>query len=136
MAVVIGGAGLGNYDVLGQAGIKLSGSNGLRVNASTGNLVVSGSDQSMVSRGLDLSLARTYNSQGMRNDHDGDNWRFSFEREVRVVGDKLQRTTGDGHVATFIKQKDGSYLSAAGAGAHDSLKRIGSEWVYTEGSTG
>lgn len=136
MAVVIGGAGLGNYDVLGQAGIKLAGSNGLQINASTGNLVIRGKDQSLVSRGLDLSLSRTYNSQASKNDFDGDKWRFSFEREINVVGNNLRRISGDGHIAVFQKQKDGSYLSTAGSGAHDTIKKVGSDWVYTEGSSG
>ncbi|WP_217538288.1 DUF6531 domain-containing protein [Vibrio metschnikovii] len=135
MAVVIGGAGLGNYDVLGQAGIKLSGTNGLNINASTGNLVIRGNDHSLVSRGLDLSLARTYNSQGTKSDFDGDNWRFSFEKHINAVGNNLQLTTGDGHVALFKLQEDGSYLSAAGSGAHDTIHKVGSNWVYTEGST-
>ncbi|HGS4777301.1 TPA: DUF6531 domain-containing protein [Vibrio cholerae] len=135
MAVVIGGAGLGNYDVLGQAGIKLSGTNGLNINASTGNLVIRGNDHSLVSRGLDLSLARTYNSQGTKNDFDGDNWRFSFEKHIKAVGNNLQLTTGDGHVTLFKLQEDGSYLSAAGSGAHDTIHKVGSNWVYTEGST-
>lgn len=136
MAVVIGGAGLGNYDVLGQAGIKLSGTNGLNINASTGNLVIRGNDHSLVSRGLDLSLARTYNSQGTKSDFDGDNWRFSFEKHIKAVGNNLQLTTGDGHVTLFKLQEDGSYLSAAGSGAHDTIHKVGSNWVYTEGSTG
>lgn len=135
MAVVIGGAGLGNYDVLGQAGIKLSGTNGFNINASTGNLVIRGNDHSLVSRGLDLSLARTYNSQGTKNDFDGDNWRFSFEKHIKAVGNNLQLTTGDGHVTLFKLQEDGSYLSAAGLGAHDTIHKVGSNWVYTEGST-
>lgn len=136
MAVVIGGAGLGHYDVLGQAGIKLSSTKGLSINASTGNLVVQSNDQTLVSRGLDLSLARTYNSQGAKNDFDADNWRFSFERQVRTVGSDLHRITGDGHVAIFKKQEDGSYLSAAGGGAHDTIVKVGSNWVYTEGTSG
>ncbi|ELV8803545.1 LysM peptidoglycan-binding domain-containing protein [Vibrio vulnificus] len=136
MAVVIGGAGLGNYDVLGQAGIKLSSTNGLNINASTGNLVIRGNDHSLVSRGLDLSLARTYNSQGTKNDFDGDNWRFSFEKNIRAIGTNLQLTTGDGHAALFKLQKDGSYFSSAGTGAHDTIRKVGSNWVYTEGSTG
>ncbi|QUJ68497.1 LysM peptidoglycan-binding domain-containing protein [Photobacterium sp. GJ3] len=136
MAVVIGGAGLGHYDVLGQAGIKLSSTKGLSINASTGNLVVQSNDQTLVSRGLDLSLARTYNSQGAKNDFDADNWRFSFERQIRAVGSDLHRITGDGHVAIFKKQEDGSYLSAAGGGAHDTIVKVGSNWVYTEGTSG
>ncbi|WP_318468194.1 DUF6531 domain-containing protein [Photobacterium leiognathi] len=136
MAVVIGGAGLGNYDVLGQAGIKFSGTKNLNINASTGNLVVRGNDHTLVSQGLDITLARTYNSQGSQSDFDGDNWRFSFEKEVRIIGDNLQRVTGDGHIATFKRQEDGSYISHAGKGAHDTLRKEGDNWVYTEGSSG
>ena len=32
--------------------------------------------------------------------------------------------------------KGGAYQSTAGAGAHDSLRRDGTQWVYEEGSTG
>ncbi|AXN30735.1 DUF6531 domain-containing protein [Vibrio coralliilyticus] len=135
MATVIGGSGLGLFDTLGQSGIKLGGNNGLQINASSGNLVLHHQDQTLVSKGLDLSLARTYNSQGNRQDANGDNWRFSFEREIQVAGDVVKRITGDGHQAVF-NVKGSRYESTAGAGAHDSLSRQGEEWVYQEGTTG
>ncbi|QIJ85205.1 hypothetical protein G3U99_13455 [Vibrio coralliilyticus OCN008] len=135
MATVIGGTGLGLFDTLGQSGIKLGGNNGLQINASSGNLVLHHQDQTLVSKGLDLSLARTYNSQGNQQDANGDNWRFSFEREIQVAGDVVKRITGDGHQAVF-NVKGSRYESVAGAGAHDSLSRQGEEWVYQEGSTG
>ena len=44
MAMVIGGTGLGQFDILGQSGIKLgSSNNGLKINASSGNLVLASS---------------------------------------------------------------------------------------------
>ncbi|WP_029236358.1 DUF6531 domain-containing protein, partial [Vibrio coralliilyticus] len=135
MATVIGGSGLGLFDTLGQSGIKLGGNNGLQINASSGNLVLHHQDQTLVSKGLDLSLARTYNSQGNQQDANGDNWRFSFEREIQVAGDVVKRITGDGHQAVF-NVKGSRYESTAGAGAHDSLSRQGEEWVYQEGTTG
>ncbi|WP_220416895.1 hypothetical protein, partial [Enterovibrio norvegicus] len=62
MAVIIGGAGLGQFDVHGQGSVGSA--SGLSVNAFTGNVVAGRADQRLISQGLDLSLARTYNSQG------------------------------------------------------------------------
>ncbi|MEZ8236018.1 DUF6531 domain-containing protein, partial [Vibrio splendidus] len=134
MATIIGGNGLGHFDTQGQANIKLGGNNGLQINASSGNLVLHHQDQTLVSKGLDLSLVRTYNSQGQQ-DGNGDNWRFSFEREIQVAGSVIKRVSGDGHASVFHAKGSG-YESTAGAGAHDSLIRQGKEWVYEEGSTG
>ncbi|WP_181955859.1 DUF6531 domain-containing protein, partial [Enterovibrio norvegicus] len=130
MAVIIGGAGLGQFDVHGQGSVGSA--SGLSVNAFTGNVVAGRADQRLISQGLDLSLARTYNSQGAS----GEAWRFSFERSVLAAGDVLERVTGDGHRSVFRLQADGSYLSTAGSGAHDVLTRDGDNWVYTEGTTG
>ncbi|MFD1878469.1 DUF6531 domain-containing protein [Vibrio chagasii] len=135
MATIIGGNGLGHFDTQGQASIKLGGNNGLQINASSGNLVLHHQDQTLVSKGLDLSLVRTYNSQGQQQDGNGDNWRFSFEQEIQVAGSVIKRVSGDGHASVFHAKGSG-YESTAGAGAHDSLIRQGKEWVYEEGSTG
>ncbi|MCE2597267.1 DUF6531 domain-containing protein, partial [Motilimonas cestriensis] len=134
MAYVIGGFGLGNFDALGQGQISAAGSN-IRINAATGNLVVGSADANMVSKGLDLSLARTYNSQASFNHHTNDNWRFSFEREIQRSGEQLHRITGDGHVAVFSLSENGQYASTAGKGAHDTLALMDGEWVYTEGTS-
>ncbi|EJP4175445.1 LysM peptidoglycan-binding domain-containing protein [Vibrio vulnificus] len=131
MAVVIGGTGLGQFDVLGQSELLRTRTSGVAINGHSGNLIIGSQDQSLVSRGLDISLGRSYNSQG----NSGDNWLFSFESHLQWVGDKVLRHNGDGHVATFIRHRDGRYLSVAGDGAHDTLEKVGNQWVYIEGSS-
>lgn len=130
MALIIGGAGLGQFDVQGQA--RVGGAGEIAVNAFTGNVVAGGADQRLITQGLDLSLARTYNSQGAS----GEAWRFSFERRIVSAGEVLERVSGDGHRSVFRLQDDGTYLSTSGSGAHDVLLRDGETWIYTEGTTG
>ncbi|MCE2597050.1 LysM peptidoglycan-binding domain-containing protein [Motilimonas cestriensis] len=132
MAFIIGGNGLGSFDALGQSAIALSKGANVQVNANSGNVLLSNLDQTLVSKGTDVSLARSYNSQGSFGD---DLWRFSFERKVEMLGGQLRRTTGDGHTSIFDKISNTTYQSSAGKGAHDTLEKTSSNWVYTEGSS-
>ena len=78
MVAVVTGNELGLFNTFsraGQAGFG-QGNEQVYVNASTGNLVLRHNDEFVFSRGLDLDISRTYNSQGQRNDSNGDNFRF------------------------------------------------------------
>ena len=73
------------------------------VNTATGNLVIQNVDETVTSRGLDLALLRTYNSQGLRNDDNGDNWRLGLYRRVygltgvlNTAGSTVTKVFGDG----------------------------------------
>src|SRR5262245_38018927 len=52
------------------------------VNSVTGNLVIQSVDEVLAATGLDLAILRTYNSRGLLNDDNGDNWRMSVNRRV------------------------------------------------------
>ena len=68
---VLGGSGVLGLGMLGQFGGRAY------VNAVNGNLVMQVQDEQVSGRGLDLLQLRTYNSQGLLNDGDADNWRWS-----------------------------------------------------------
>src|SRR6185503_5703535 len=123
MVAVVSGNGLGLFNsslnVLGNAGVLGQGTLGqgngrAYVNAATGNLVLQFNDENLSGLGADLSLLRTYNSQGQmlnESDPDGDRWRWDQERTVqftkgangegRNVGGTVTRTTGDGHTTVY-----------------------------------
>src|SRR5262245_17769310 len=91
MASIITGPGLGLYpsslNVLGLSnGNPLVGRSGqsdrVYVNSATGNLVIQSQDEFLASLGPDLSLARTYNSQGLFSDDNGDNWLLNVQRRL------------------------------------------------------
>src|SRR4051812_587281 len=87
MVAIVSGNNLGlnltSLATLGQQGVfgtPTQGSNGERVyvNAATGNLVLQSQDDVLVARGHDAVALRTYNSQGLLNDDNGDNWSSGF----------------------------------------------------------
>uniref|UniRef100_UPI0011870FB6 RHS repeat protein n=1 Tax=Pleionea sediminis TaxID=2569479 RepID=UPI0011870FB6 len=141
MAVIISSEGLGLFnstaDRLGNSpmsGNKLGQANGMAyINTATGNLVVQQKDEILVGKGVDAKIARTYNSLGHMNDADG--WRFSFEREL-IIGSSLTRITGDEHRSVFESTGTNTYQSTDGSGAHDTITFDGTNYTYTEGSTG
>src|SRR4051812_26400609 len=112
MVAVVSGNSLGllntSLNVLGAQGAlgqPAQGRAGERVyvNAATGNLVVQNRDELVAGRGPDLSLLRTYNSQGLLNDDNGDNWRLGVYRKVynlagtvNTAGSTVTRAAEDG----------------------------------------
>jgi Domain of unknown function (DUF6531) len=91
MVAVISGTGLGLFgssvSALGGAGAFGNAAPGrggdrLFVNTATGNLIVQSQDEVLSALGLDLALVRTYNSQGLLDDENGDNWRLGVHQRV------------------------------------------------------
>src|SRR4051812_33228938 len=91
MASIVSGAGLGlansSLYVLGSQGALGQATHGraaerVYVNAATGNLVVQNRDELLIGRGPDAAGLRTYNSQGLLTDDNGDNWRLGVYRKV------------------------------------------------------
>src|SRR5262245_20164261 len=89
----------------GGAGSAQLGQNGdqVFVNAATGNLIIQSMDELVGAKGSDLALLRTYNSQGLMNDANGDNWRLSVDRRVygltgtvNTAGSTVTKMFGDG----------------------------------------
>jgi YD repeat-containing protein len=124
---------------LGQAGEKVY------VNLGTGNLVLQRQDELLLGRGLGLATLRTYNSQGVLDGDNSDNWRIGFYRQLGSLegalngaGSSIVRTAADGASERYVwDAARNAYLSTAGAGAYDMLRWQGSAgWLWTDGSSG
>jgi len=106
--------------------------------------VIQGQDEFLTNTGLDQALIRTYNSQGLLNDDNGDNWRLNTSKQLinlpansasPVVGDTITRIDGDGAEATYTY--DGNhYVTQVGDGAFDTLDYSNNSWIWTDGTTG
>lgn len=152
MVAVVSGAGLGMFgsSVAALGGIGATGNAGVGrgndrvfVNTATGNLIVQSQDERLSALGLDFSLVRTYNSQGLLNDDNGDNWRLNVHQRlydlpdpVNTPGSTITKVFGDGREVTYrYDQSRAAYVSSEGAAAHDTLEFSGGGWTWTEGST-
>ena len=101
-------ATLGQRGQLGTAGQGRSGEQSF-VNIANGNLVLQGRDDVLMGRGLDIQAVRTYNSQGLLGDDNGDNWSVgAFGQKVVLTsgtaggaGSTLTRTDRDGAEAVY-----------------------------------
>lgn len=148
MVAVISSTNLGLFTANGSArGAPGSPGNGqapdqVYVNTTTGNLVLQNQDESLAAVGLGLSLIRTYNSQGLLDDDNGDNWRLGFHQRVygqtgpvNTDGSMVRKVFGDGAdvLYTYVGSQ---YVSTDGDGAHDTLSFAGGTWTWREGSTG
>ena len=125
MSAVVSGSGLGLYDATGslqrQSNTGL-GPNGdkIAINSVNGNLILQQQDEFLSSVGLDVPLIRTYNSQGLLNDDNQDNWRFNIHQTVsglqgtvNTAGSTLSKTFGDGHEAIYTYDTTtGRYLNS------------------------
>lgn len=152
MVAVVSGAGLGLFgsslSALGGAGSAGTagagrGNDRMFVNTATGNLVVQSQDERLSALGLDLALIRTYNSQGLNDYDNGDNWRLGVNQRivgltgtVNTSGSTVTKVFGDGRevLYTYVDGTIG-YRSTEGDGAHDTLKFASSQWTWTDGSS-
>jgi YD repeat-containing protein len=146
MVAAISGSGLGLFgsslSALGGAGIGRGGDR-VFVNAATGNLVVQSQDETLSALGLDLALVRTYNSQGLLNDDNGDNWRLGIHERVygltgtlNSAGSTVLKVFGDGREVLYqYNVAQSRYVSTEGDGAHDTLTNSGGTWTWTDGSS-
>ena len=138
MAVIVSGNSLGldlsSLAVLGQRpafGEASQGRSGERlyVNASTGNLVLQTRDEFLAAPGDDLVSVRTYNSQGVLDDDNADNWlqgparlQVDLGAALAGAGGTLVHIGADGSRGVY--QYDASraaYVCTDGAGAYDTI---------------
>lgn len=138
-------ATLGRDGVTGGAG---AGRNGqlAYVNVANGNLVLQNQDDYLASRGLDAVAVRTYNSQGLLNDDNGDNWSSGAWLQPLILagtlgaaGSTIQRTDGDGSVSTYTYDTGRNlYVSPDGEGAYDTIAHhvADNRLDWRDGSTG
>ena len=151
MVAEVSGAGLGLFgsSVSALGGAGASGNAGLGrgtdrvfVNTATGNLVVQSQDEVLSALGLDLSLIRTYNSQGLLDDDNQDNWRLGVQQRVfgltgtvNTANSTIKKTFGDGREVLYAYDATRlAYVSTEGDGAHDTLAFASSQWTWTDGS--
>jgi YD repeat-containing protein len=138
-------ATLGQRGTVGAAGQGRNGEQAF-VNIATGNLVLQDFDDRLEGRGLDIGAVRTYNSQGLLNDDNGDNWRVgAFGQQLQLsgtagaAGSTVTRTDRDGAQAVYTWDSSRNlYMSSAGAGAFDTISydAAASRFVWTDGATG
>ena len=149
---------LGNYlglantslHVLGAGGVLGAASHGraaerLYVNAANGNLVVQNRDELLIGRGPDVALLRTYNSQGLLDGDNNDNWRIGVYRKVynltgtvNAAGSSVTRVEADGSESVYTYDVAlAKYVSRDGSGAYDTLAYDGATqfWTWTEGES-
>ena len=153
MVAVVSGSGLGLFgsSVTGLGGAGAAGNASLGrggdrvyVNTATGNLIVQSQDEILRALGLDLALIRTYNSQGLLDDDNRDNWRLSAHQRVFMLsgtpntsGSTIAKVFGDGREVLYTYNDTlSAYVSTEGDGAHDTLSYNSSTtlWTWTEGS--
>jgi YD repeat-containing protein len=135
---------LGSQGALGQAAQGHSGER-VYVNAATGNLVVQDTDEVLLGRGLDVNLLRTYNSQGLLSDDNGDSWRMGVYRKVsnlagtvNSAGSTVTRVASDGSESTYTYDAvSGVYVSTDGAGSYNTLAYDAATqtWTFSDGET-
>lgn len=153
MVAIFTGSGLGfergSFNQLGTRGVWGVAAQGraseqVFVNGATGNLIVQNTDEFLVGRGPDSAINRTYNSLGLMDDDNGDNWLSGVSRQVlnasptvNVAGATIERVGIDG--AKLLYEYDatiGGYVNNQGSGAHDIIQLVGSDWTWTDGNSG
>lgn len=152
VAIVSGnslGLGLTSLGTLGQqgsSGVAAQGRNGqsVYVNVANGNLVVQDQDEYLASTGPDAAVLRTYNSQGLLSDDNGDNWiggvlaqPLQLTGALNAAGSSIRRADRDGSVATYTYDVSrGLYVSTDGGGAYDTISYAASGLTWRDGSSG
>jgi YD repeat-containing protein len=136
---------LGAKGLLGQAQFGQTNEH-VYVNAATGNLVLQQQDEFLSSTNLNIHLNRTYNSQGLADDDNGDNWRLGYSRSVHSlsgkiheIGSSIIRTAEDGSQLTYYFDKAAhAYIAkAAQGGLHTlSYQATLSQWVWHDAASG
>jgi len=134
---------LGSQGQLGSSVFGRYGEN-VYVNAANGNLAIQRTDEVLTGIGADLPLARSYNSQGLLSDDNGDNWRLNASRKVagltgtvNTAGSTVIRTDWDGSDTTYTWDATrNAYVCKQGDGAYDTLTFASATWTWTDGNAG
>ena len=147
MVAVVSGTGLGLFNNSGAAGNSNvgRGRDQVFVNTTTGNLVVQSVDDTLSAMGLDFAAIRTYNSQGLTDEDNGDQWRLGVHQKVVLtsgavnqVNSVATKTFGDGSEVKYTWNSTRSrYESTDGDGANDYLtwNSGNSTWTWVDGSS-
>src|SRR4051812_132587 len=147
MVAVVSGSGLGLLNAStanGNSNVG-RGRDQIFVNTTTGNLVVQSVDDTLGAMGLDFAAVRTYNSQGLTDEDNNDQWRLGVHQKVvlttgtvNTAGSVVTKTFGDGADIKYTWNATRSrYESTDGDGANDFLtwNASNSTWTWTDGSS-
>ncbi|SEN28291.1 RHS repeat-associated core domain-containing protein [Terribacillus saccharophilus] len=85
-----------------------------KVNAATGNFILSEDDISIDGRGPGLGISRTYNSLSPSTGMFGFGWHSDAEMSIKSAGNQVLFTDDDSTLHIFTKQSDGSYKPPTG----------------------
>ncbi|AVS67170.1 hypothetical protein C8245_17055 [Paracidovorax avenae] len=116
------------------------------VNLANGNLVLQRRDDFVASQGQGMDVLRTYNSRGLLDDDNADNWSIGiYNQPLRLSGTRnaagsvLTRTAADGARSDYtFDAAQGLYVGTDGAGAYDTLRwdDAAGQYVWTDGDSG
>jgi YD repeat-containing protein len=152
MVSVVTGSGLGldqtSGFVLGSRG-QLGGSafgrygEAVTVNAATGNLFISRTDEILLGLGTDAVVSRSYNSLAQGTDDNGDNWQLGRQRKVAgltgtvgTAGSTVTRYDWDGSSTLFTWDASKSaYVSGKVGHQDDRLTFSSNVWTWTDSGT-
>ncbi|MFI5809238.1 RHS repeat-associated core domain-containing protein [Streptomyces sp. NPDC051561] len=85
-----------------------------RVNYSTGNLMLAGTDFDVAGVGQSLQLTRTYNSMDAPWGKVSQRWWQGWERYAQISGTEFVWFDATGASVRFVKKADGTYTTPAG----------------------
>lgn len=139
---------LGSKGMLGNAGFGRYGEN-VYVNAATGNLAITRTDEILIGQGPDSVLTRVYNSLAGGDADNNDHWRMSAQRQITTItgtlntsGSTVKRIDWDGSDELYTYDTSLScYTFTGGPGAKDKLAYVSDDgtghpaWIWTDGST-
>ncbi len=149
MTVIVSGGGVGflnsSLNLPGQPGLPGAAIQGRKqevsiVNIATGNLALQNRDEYVASLGLDLALARTYNSQGSLNDGIGMLWKVGLLKKVtgpsgtlNTAGSSVTRIETDGSAYTYAWDATrAAYVGTEGEGAYRTIVKSGTQWIWRD----
>ena len=112
----------------------------VHVNVGSGNLVLQRQDELLVGRGPDTAVLRTYNSLGLTDGDNNDNWRTGFHHQLLLSGgSRIVRVEADGAEQNYgYDTASGIYRTSDGGGASDTLSYSAAtgKWLWTDGASG
>lgn len=106
-----------------------------RVNYSTGNLMLAGTDLQTAGVGKSLQLTRTYNSLDAPWGKVSQRWWQNYERYLQVEDDQVVLYDATAGAVTFTKKTDGTYTTPKGYRL-DLKKTSSGEFTVTERGSG
>ena len=133
---------LGSRGLFGQAGLG-RGMDNVYVNAASGNLLIQNTDEILLGLSPGSAISRSYNSQAVATDDNGDHWRpgaarkvYGWSGEPETATSTVKRVDWDGSETVYKYNTTlGLYVSTDGSGAYDTIKRNANDWTWTDGDS-